>query len=104
MKLGVFLTFSSFIVLGGVLASAAPSSSDVSTVIDLGYAKYAGHFTAPHSVAYLGVPYAEPPLNDRRFRAPVPLNTTRIRKESGGRVINAASYPEACVQGTTGST
>ncbi|CAL1709691.1 unnamed protein product [Somion occarium] len=78
------------------------ASTDVADVVDLGYAKYAGNFTSPHSVAYLGLPYAEPPIGDRRFRAPLPLNTTRLRLQTGGRIVDATSYPDFCVQGTTG--
>lgn len=102
MVLWMFKSLTRLAICASILVSAAPSSSDVATIVDLGYAKYAGNFTAPHSVAYLGVPYAEPPLNDRRFRAPLPLDTNRVRRESGGRVVDASSYPDFCVQGTTG--
>ena len=72
------------------------------SIVDLGYAKYAGNVSYPNTVAFLGIPYAEPPLADLRFRAPLPLNTTRIAQQAGGKVINASSYPEFCIQGTTG--
>ncbi|KAF5379671.1 hypothetical protein D9615_005751 [Tricholomella constricta] len=49
-------------------------------IIDAGYAKYLGNRTFPNTVAYLGIPYAEPPLGERRFRAPLPLNTARISR------------------------
>lgn len=71
-------------------------------VVDTGYAKYRGNLTFPNVVGYLGVPYAEPPLGDRRFRAPLPLNTTRITEESGGSIIDVSNYADFCVQGTTG--
>lgn len=71
-------------------------------VIDTGYAKYHGNRTFPNTVAYLGIPYAEPPLGERRFRAPLPLNTTRISQSAKGTVIDATSYPNFCIQGTTG--
>ncbi|KAJ7590223.1 Alpha/Beta hydrolase protein [Mycena floridula] len=73
-----------------------------SNVIDTGYAKYLGNRTFPNTVAYLGIPYAEPPLGDRRFRAPLPLNTTRIAVEAAGAVIDATKYPDFCVQGAIG--
>lgn len=103
MVLWAFKNLSRLAICASILALAAPSISDGSTVVDLGYAKYAGNFTAPRAVAYLGVPYAEPPLGDRRFRAPLPLNTNRVRRESGERTVDVTSYPDFCVQGTTGS-
>lgn len=71
-------------------------------IVDTGYAKYLGNRTFPNSVAYLGIPYAEPPLGERRFRAPLPLDTARVSREANGAVINATTYPAFCVQGTTG--
>ncbi|KAL0578093.1 hypothetical protein V5O48_003911 [Marasmius crinis-equi] len=72
-------------------------------VVDTGYAKYLGNRTFPNAVAYLGIPYAEPPLGDRRFRAPLPLNTTRVASESGGNVVDASKYPDFCIQGPIAS-
>lgn len=73
-------------------------------VVDLGYAQYRGNLTFPDTVAYLGLPFAEPPVGDRRWRSPLPLNTTRIQEESHGVVIDATAYPDFCIQGTTGRT
>ena len=73
-----------------------------STVIDIGYIKYLGNRSYPNTVAYLGIPYAEPPLGDRRFRAPLPLNKTRVSLEAKGAVVDASKYPDLCIQGTTG--
>lgn len=71
-------------------------------VVDVGYARYSGNYNAPNAVAYLGIPYAEPPLTERRFRAPLPLNTTRISDTAQDNIIDATEYPDFCVQGTTG--
>ncbi|KAF8193381.1 Alpha/Beta hydrolase protein [Pholiota molesta] len=83
--------------------SSTVSAGTESNIVDTGYAKYLGNRSYPNTVAYLGIPYAEPPIGDRRFRAPLPLNTTRVASESKGAVINATQYPDFCIQGTTGS-
>ncbi|TCD71951.1 hypothetical protein EIP91_000083 [Steccherinum ochraceum] len=87
---GGFLTFTSL--------SASPKN-----VVDLGYAQYKGNLTFPNAVAYLGIPYAEPPVDDRRWRTPLSLNAARVHAEAGGKIVDASEYPECCVQGTTGS-
>lgn len=86
-----------------VFQGPSPSGYDVA---DTGYAKYVGIRTMPNTVAYLGIPYAEPPLGERRFRAPVPLDTVRITHTQGlnGGVIDATSYPDFCIQGPLGSS
>lgn len=89
----------SFAAIVSFLLQGTSVSGDV---IDTGYAKYLGNRTMPNTVAYLGVPYAEPPLGERRFRAPLPLNTTRITQAANGAVIDVRSYPNFCIQGTTG--
>ena len=68
-------------------------------VVETGYASYQGVTTYDDVTSYLGIPYAEPPLGDLRFRAPKPLNVTRISSEAGGSVIDATQYPEFCIQG-----
>ncbi|KAH8109134.1 alpha/beta-hydrolase [Phellopilus nigrolimitatus] len=91
----LYLQLSVFVTL---FAIASPSSLGDAYIVDTGYAKYRGNFTGPYSVAFLGIPYAEPPVADFRFRKPVPLNTTK----ENGDVIDAATYPDFCVQGSTG--
>ncbi|KAK7435520.1 hypothetical protein VKT23_019642 [Stygiomarasmius scandens] len=74
-----------------------------SNVVNLGYARYRGNLSYPDTVAYLGLPYAEPPLGERRYRAPLSLNLTRIEEEEGGKEIDATEYPDFCIQETTGA-
>ena len=71
-------------------------------VVDTGYAKYLGNRSYPNTVACLGIPSAEPPIGDLRFRAPLPLNKTRVTLATGGKVVDATGYPNFCIQGTTG--
>ncbi|KAI0768170.1 alpha/beta-hydrolase [Trametes elegans] len=91
--------FSLAAVLLPVLAfsDAAPTN-----VVDLGYTQYKGNLTYPDTVAYLGLPYAEAPVGDRRFRAPLPLDTERVSREANGQVVTATTYPEPCILGSTG--
>jgi carboxylesterase type B len=77
--------------------------SSAGNVVDTGYAQYRGNLSFPNTVAYLGIPYAEPPLGELRFRAPLPLNTTRVAAEAGGKVVDATEYPNFCIQGSTGA-
>ncbi|KAF5371730.1 hypothetical protein D9758_003443 [Tetrapyrgos nigripes] len=84
------------------LVQCAPSPGHQSNVVDLGYARYRGNLSYPNTVAYLGLPYAEPPLGERRFRAPLPLNVARVSGETRGKVIDVSEYPDFCVQQATG--
>ncbi|KAG9227782.1 hypothetical protein CCMSSC00406_0000572 [Pleurotus cornucopiae] len=80
-----------------VLASILPSSKD--RVVNLGYARYLGKQTYPNTNAFLGIPYAEPPVGRRRFRAPAPLNTHRVSLETRGNVVDATNNPAPCIPG-----
>ena len=90
------------VTLVAKLVCASADSSSAANIVDTGYAKYRGNLSYPNTVAYLGVPYAEPPVGDLRFRAPLPLNTTRVAIETGGKVVDASQYPDFCIQGSTG--
>ncbi|KAF9266396.1 alpha/beta-hydrolase [Marasmius fiardii PR-910] len=86
------------------IASLLARNTLAADIVDTGYAKYLGNRTFPNVVAYLGIPYAEPPLSEQRFRAPLPLNSTRVLVESKGKVVDATGYPEFCVQGPINGT
>ncbi len=88
----------------GFLATVASASSSASNVVDLGYVMYRGNLTYPDTIAYLGVPYAEPPLGERRWRQPLALDTARVSRQAGGKVVNVTEYSDFCIQGSTGGT
>ena len=99
----IFMTYFWLLLLFYLrLPSAQSRTTSSNTIVDLGYASYQGLHSYPNTVAYLGIPYAEPPIGDRRFRAPVPLNTSRITDGACGKVVDATVYPNFCVQGSTG--
>ena len=79
------------------ITHGSPLRRDDGPIVDLGYAKYRGNNTNEKTVSYLGIPYAQPPVGDLRFRAPVPLDTTTV-----GDIVDATEYPDFCIQGTTG--
>ncbi|KAL1723549.1 Alpha/Beta hydrolase protein [Schizophyllum commune] len=81
------------------ITRGSPLRRDDGPIVDLGYAKYRGNNTNEKTVSYLGIPYAQPPVGDLRFRAPVPLDTTG----TVGDVVDATEYPDFCIQGTTGA-
>lgn len=93
-------------ILTGLASYFYPSGLfifDSGDIVDTGYAKYLGNRSYTDTVAYLGIPYAEPPIGDLRFRAPLTLNKTRVSLATGGNVVDSTKYPNFCIQGSTGS-
>ncbi|EIW77366.1 alpha beta-hydrolase [Coniophora puteana RWD-64-598 SS2] len=95
-------------------ALASPSSNNTTThypaltsplgpVINLGYAAYAGNTTTPTgeangTVAFFGgIPYAQPPVGELRFRAPQPLDETPA-SDGKPQVVDARNFGPACLQ------
>lgn len=79
---------------------AIPNNAKPPTV-DTGYAIFVGNHSMPNTAAFLGVPYAEPPLGDKRWRAPTPLDTESLKKNK--KTFDVSEYPDFCIQGTTGN-
>ncbi|KAG0697681.1 Alpha/Beta hydrolase protein [Suillus ampliporus] len=108
------LNLASFINLNGALKQTPigptvdlgyatyPGSQSYRNEVNLGYVTYLGNQPElyPETVAYLGIPYAERPVGDRRFRAPLPLDTERVAEEAGGEPVDATQYPDFCIQGS----
>ncbi|KAJ8521512.1 hypothetical protein ONZ45_g1814 [Pleurotus djamor] len=84
-----------------VHAAALGQTPGGDDVVDLGYVQYLGNRTYPSVTAYLGIPYAEPPIEDKRFRAPVPLDTDRVSSQANGTIVDARSFANFCIQGTS---
>ncbi|KAI0322569.1 alpha/beta-hydrolase [Amylostereum chailletii] len=95
-----FRTWSLGLLLYFPLVASTPSTP-TGPVLDLGFAKYLGNSTAPSGesngpvVFFGGIPFAQPPLGDLRFRAPQPLNET----PSGPvNVTDARNFALPCIQ------
>jgi hypothetical protein len=99
---GITMVSSRLIILTYILSLIGSVVSQTEYKVNTGYATYVGNLTRPNVVTYLGIPYAEPPVGELRFRAPLPLNTTRVAEAAKGSDVDAKSYPDFCIQGTTG--
>ncbi|KAH8116209.1 Carboxylesterase [Phellopilus nigrolimitatus] len=85
-------------------ADALPAlSSPLGPVVNLGYAAFAGNSTSPAGQAdgpvtfFGGIPYAQPPRGDLRFRAPVQLDE-HVVDAGSVRVADARNWGPACIQ------
>ena len=92
-----------------VSVAAAPSSaalpqltSPLGPVVNLGYAAFAGNSTTPTGdengpvVFFGGIPYAQPPLGNLRFRAPQPLDES-VKNGGNVAVTDARNYGAPCI-------
>ncbi|EJD05093.1 alpha/beta-hydrolase [Fomitiporia mediterranea MF3/22] len=85
-------------------ASALPQlSSPLGPVVNLGYAAFVGNSTSPTGrvnspvTFFGGIPYAQPPVENLRFRGPAPLDESIV---NGGSVpiTDARNWGFPCIQ------
>ena len=78
----------------------AQLTSHLGPVVDLGYAAFAGNSTSPSGVTnsnvtfFGGIPYAQPPVGDLRWRAPRTLN----ENTAASTVTDARNWGNPCIQ------
>jgi len=83
----LILAIASVVACAGDESSSSPQVTTAETVLGVA----TGVVTDQGVVAFLGLPFAEPPIGDLRFRPPVPI-------ESWGRSIDASTFGPACPQ------
>jgi cholinesterase len=78
--------------LGSLLVEAAVTNWTVGQVVETSSGAVSGHAAsnATGVSEYLGIPFAQPPVGDLRFAAPVAYN--------GSGAINGSSFVSAAVQ------
>lgn len=93
-----------FLLTAAIGALALPNlTSPLGPVVNLGYAAFAGNTTAPSGelngpvTFFGGIPYAQPPVGDLRFRAPSMLNES-FEGNGTTTVTDARNYGPPCLQ------
>lgn len=87
----IYLTRSLFFLL---LATAAASAKF--PLVDTTSGTAQGYYPEPDVRAFLGIPYAQPPVKSLRFRSPLPI------KQKAKGVIDATRFGLSCYQYRTG--
>lgn len=99
----LFKGFANVCFFSFLWASIAPPADAIPSgpIIHLGYISVVGNTTTPNgttngSVAFFGgIPYAQPPLEQLRFRAPQPLDE---RPKVNPPVLDARNWGPPCIQ------
>ncbi|KZV76723.1 alpha/beta-hydrolase [Peniophora sp. CONT] len=95
----VFLSF----LFGAFARGALALVNLTGPIVDLGYAAYLGNATTPTGVEdgpvvfFGGIPFAEPPLGNLRWRAPRMLDESVLPSESVS-VSDARNFASPCIQ------
>ncbi|KAJ3880252.1 alpha/beta-hydrolase [Lentinula edodes] len=82
------------------VAALTPPTSSLGPVVDLGYAAYAGNSTSPSGILnsnvtfFGGIPYAEPPFGNLRWRAPKMLDENAV----ADTITDARNWGPPCIQ------
>ena len=71
-------------------------TSVLGPVVDLGYTAYAGNASLPGVHFFGGIPYAQAPLGNLRFRAPRQLDETIPSQPPA--IIDARNWGPLCLQ------
>ncbi|GMF26793.1 unnamed protein product [Phytophthora lilii] len=77
-------------ILAAALLLVSASATDPPTVTIKNGSYYGAHQETYNQDLFLGMPYAQPPVGDLRFRNPEPLNTTWSDSK------NATEYSPEC--------
>lgn len=89
LRFALLVAAASVASCGGVGSNPLPAGSGTTVTTRLGRAE--GFRTEDGVVAFLGLPFAEPPVGGLRFRPPVPVR-------SWGGSLNATTFGPACPQ------
>ncbi|KIJ11923.1 hypothetical protein PAXINDRAFT_118603 [Paxillus involutus ATCC 200175] len=70
----LFLVFAfvAFVQDTGVLSAPLSRRRSVGPIVDLNYGSFQGFSSANSTESFLGIPFAQPPVGDLRFRQPLP--------------------------------
>lgn len=83
------------------LGSAQDNANSTGPIVNLGYAQYRGNTTYRANFStdvYYGIRYAQAPVNDLRWRAPMDIESHNDYNPN--EIIDAQSPSPSCVQGT----
>jgi len=83
------------VVSGALLSLAACSSEEEGPVVKLGPSTVVGLSSAEGVEAFLGLPFAQPPLDELRWERPIPW----VPSEA---VVDATQFAPACLQSGSG--
>lgn len=87
------------ITLSWVISLAAATNAP--PLVDLGYVKYTGYHNETAGINYFrGIPYAQPPLGDLRWRKPRPIED---KNDFDGKTFSAVNPGAICIQGVPAS-